>query len=56
MAKTTWQLVERAAQSKRERYARLKRARTCPKDGAWMEREGEYHYRCPRCGDRKLRK
>lgn len=50
-----WKLIERAAQRKLDRYAALKKARTCLTDGAWMARDGEYHYRCPRCGALKLR-
>lgn len=50
-----WESIDRAAQKRRERYEKLKTARTCG-CGAWMKLDGEYHYRCPKCGERKLRK
>lgn len=50
----TWKMIERAAESKRQRYAKLKQARTCA-CGTWMARAGEYHYECPQCGARRLR-
>jgi len=46
--------MDKAIEKRRERYEALKKARTC-ECGAWMERDGEYHYRCPKCGTRRLR-
>jgi tRNA(Ile2) C34 agmatinyltransferase TiaS len=52
----TWKQIQQSVNLKREQYAALKKARTCEKDGAWMERAGDYHYECPKCGVRRLRK
>ena len=51
----SWKQIQQTVNRKRARYAALKKARTCVTDGAWMERDGDYHYRCPKCGTRKLR-